>query len=342
MPLKILEQVELQPFCTLAVPAVAGYYCLVVSEQDVRDALDFARAKQLPLLVLGGGSNIVLRADFSGLVMHMALRGIETQKLEGSTSDVFVTAAAGESWQALVDFSLEQGLWGLENLNLIPGTVGAAPIQNIGAYGVELEQVFYDLQALRVSDSTLMSFTHAACEFSYRDSFFKRAKGQYIILSVRLRLSTQGAPKLTYPGLADGFTADQRHALSSAQLAKRVAELRRSKLPDPEVTPNAGSFFHNPIVSADQESAIRAKYPDLVSYAQPDGGFKLAAAWLIDKAGLKGMRVDGVGVHAQQALVLVNPGKRSGEQVLRFAATIAHQVEAMFGVRLVIEPQIYP
>ncbi|BFM11530.1 UDP-N-acetylmuramate dehydrogenase [Simiduia litorea] len=344
----ISENIDLQRFLTLAIPAKARFFCVVTCIDDIRQALEFTRARNLPLMVLGGGSNVVMRSDFAGLVMQIALRGIDVQAevKEGAEiaadANVYVAAAAGESWQALVDFSLARGLWGLENLNLIPGTVGAAPIQNIGAYGVELDQVFYDLQALRVSDGELVVFSKSACEFSYRDSFFKRSKGEYIILSVRLCLASHGVAKLAYPGLLDNFDPSGLDQVLPMAVADRVAKLRRAKLPDPAVIPNAGSFFHNPIVDAKQEARLRAEHADLVSYLQADGRYKLAAAWLIDRAGLKGKVSEGVGMHAHQALVLINPGRCDGNQVLNFAHRIADQVEAMFGVRLVIEPQIYP
>ncbi|MDN3639624.1 UDP-N-acetylmuramate dehydrogenase [Simiduia curdlanivorans] len=344
----ISENIDLQPFCTLAIPAKARFFCVATCVDDIRQALDFARTQELPFMVLGGGSNVVMKSDFSGLVIHMALRGIDLQANlppdadAGINDKVYIAAAAGEPWQALVDFSLAHGLWGLENLNLIPGTVGAAPIQNIGAYGVELDQVFYDLQALRVSDGELVVFSKSACEFSYRDSFFKRTKGEYIIVSVRLCLSHKGVAKLAYPGLADHFDPVSLGALVPSAVAERVAELRRAKLPDPTVIPNAGSFFHNPIVDSEQAEHLRSLHPDIVSYAQADGRYKLAAAWLIDRAGLKGELSDGVGVHAHQALVLINPGRREGINVLNFARRIADRVEALFGVRLIIEPQIYP
>lgn len=334
------HDVDLQPLCTLATPAKAAHYCYATTLIEVQEALACARMRGWPLMILGGGSNIVWRADFEGLVLHMGIRGISARAADQGY--VLVQASAGESWQQVVDFTLAQGLWGLENLTLIPGTVGAAPIQNIGAYGVEFEQNFVELSALRVEDGALCRFDHAACHFTYRDSLFKKDGHAYVIIDVTLKLSQKAKPVLSYAGLADFFKDTPIEALTPQHLADAVAQMRRAKLPDPKDIPNTGSFFHNPIVSGEQERELRSRYPDLVSYALPSGQFKLAAAWLIDKAGLKGYSDKGVGVHAHQALVIVNPGKKPGREVLAFAQFTAQKIEREFGVRLAIEPQIYP
>lgn len=339
MTLTILRHVDLQPFCTLATPAQANYYCVVGSVDDVSQALAFAKRECLEFLVLGGGSNIVMAGDFAGLVIHIQLKGIE---IEPHAEHFLVTAFAGNTWQSLVDFSLARGLWGLENLNLIPGTVGAAPIQNIGAYGVELDQVFHQLTAISVKDGELVVFDKADCQFSYRNSVFKQLSNQFIVLKVTLKLSKEALPVLDYPGLRQALGEVLVETLSSSDIANAVAKLRRAKLPDPTIIPNTGSFFHNPVVSNEMVEKLRSEFPDLVAYPLPDGRHKLAAAWLIDRAGLKGTNKDGVGVHSEQALVIVNPGCRSGRQVLEFAESIKAHVYNMFGVRLVIEPQVYP
>lgn len=336
--MNIEQQKSLQSLCTLATPALAQAYCAPVQIEELQQALDYARQHNWPLLILGGGSNLVLQADFPGLVLKPAFAGISLA--ETAPGQWQVSAGAGVDWQELVDFTLARGLWGLENLTRIPGTVGAAPIQNIGAYGVELESRFVRLQAWDIQQDCLVHFDHRACGFSYRDSYFKRqGRGRYIILQVTLALTRAARPVLNYQGLTD---LDPAQLTGPAQVASRVAALRAAKLPDPLAIPNCGSFFHNPVVDRAVADALRVDYPDLVSYPQADGRIKLAAGWLIDRAGLKGSADNGVGLHDRQALVLVNPGRRSGAEVLSFARRVAETVRARFGVELTIEPQIYP
>lgn len=329
---------SLQSLCTMAIPASARAYCAPTRLSELEQAIEQARRNQWPLLILGGGSNLLLQADFPGLVIRPAFDGIELNEV--APGQWQVRAGAGVNWQTLVDFTLDQGLWGLENLTRIPGTVGAAPIQNIGAYGVELESRFVSLQAWDLAHNCLREFDRQACGFSYRDSYFKQqGKGRFIILQVTLALTRAARPVLSYQGLTDLVPAELS---GPAQVAERVSALRAAKLPDPGVIPNCGSFFHNPVVDQAQARVLLAEYPDLVSYPQADGRIKLAAGWLIDRAGLKGLTDNGVGVHQQQALVLVNPGRRSGAEVLAFARKITDAVQARFGVELTIEPQIYP
>ncbi|MBB3168462.1 UDP-N-acetylmuramate dehydrogenase [Simiduia aestuariiviva] len=322
----------------MATPALAEHFVCVSDLASLLAALTVAEKRNWPVTVLGGGSNVIFRNDVPGLVIQMAIKGIAS-KID--VDGVLVTAGAGERWQALVDFCIQRSLWGVENLTLIPGTVGAAPIQNIGAYGVELESVFHELTALRLADRQVVKMTRADCQFSYRQSRFKRDLERYIILDVTLRVSRTGEPVLHYPGL-QGACADIEQALTPAAVAKAVAALRRAKLPDPQVIPNSGSFFHNPVVDLAQAAALKQRWPELVSYALPDSKVKLAAGWLIEQAGFKGVLRDGVGMHAAQALVMTNPGRRAGEQVLAHAQEVAAKVQAMFGVRLDIEPQILP
>lgn len=327
----------------MATPAWAEHFAEVTQVDQVAALLVQARAQGWPLHVLGGGSNMVLCGNLPGLVLQVALKGIRAQPV---AKGVLVTAAAGESWQALVDYCVAAGYWGLENLNLIPGTVGAAPIQNIGAYGVELADRFVSLKALRLSDGTECQFARDDCEFAYRQSRFKRADERYLITEVTLQLSLAPAPVLSYPGLRDAVTlgseAIHDDSLTPARIAQAVAALRRAKLPDPADTPNSGSFFHNPVVDAAQADRLQAEYPSLVRYPLVDGRAKLAAGWLIEQAGFKGVMRHGVGVHSAQALVLVNPGRKPGAEVLALAQEVADGVFQKFGVRLNIEPQILP
>lgn len=340
MPL-FLPQFNIQKFNTLAVPAVANYFASVQSDDDVREAIAFAKLEKLPLLVLGGGSNIVLRSDFPGLVLHMKTRGIDP--VEENDEFVWLKVAAGENWHGLVEHSLANGFYGLENLSLIPGSVGAAPIQNIGAYGVELKDVFAELNAVNIQSGLMVTFTNESCQFGYRDSIFKQAlKGQYIITSVTFKLRKTPLLNLGYPALKVAVADIPEHELTPERVSAAVIAIRQSKLPDPATIPNVGSFFKNPIIPIDQFASLKLQFPAIVSYPVDAGHVKLAAGWLIDRAGWRGREVNGVTVHQEQALVLTNPARLEGARVLGLAALIAASVNEKFGVVLEMEPQVYP
>lgn len=338
MPL-YLPQFNLQKFNTLASPAIADFFVSASSEAELLDAIKFARERDLPMLVLGGGSNIVLHQDFHGLVIHISLLGKDLVREDEDF--YYLRAAAGENWHELVEYSLDNHYWGLENLSLIPGSVGAAPIQNIGAYGVELKDVFSELAALDIKSGLSVTFTVDACQFGYRDSVFKQALlDQYIITSVTLKLRKQAQPILDYPALRQAL-AGYENPITPPDISEAVCDIRRSKLPDPQQIPNVGSFFKNPMVSESKLRQLLNEYPDLVFYPSHQGHFKLAAGWLIDRAGWKGFQGDAC-VHAQQALVLTNPHRRSGECILALAEQIHQSVAKLFGVGLEQEPRNYP
>jgi len=291
-------------------------------------------------LVLGGGSNVILPNALSSLVVRIALKGIQ---LVHSTSDHWlIDVAAGENWHDWVVSATARGWWGLENLGLIPGTVGGAPVQNIGAYGVELCQRIESVTAWHVTEQKYVTLLRAECEFGYRDSIFKRAgRGQWLIVSVRFALPKVWQPVLTYPDLAKHTRLAVAPSFITAQaVLDAVCEIRRRKLPDPAVLGNAGSFFKNPVVSATQHQALLSRFVKLVAYSQPDGGYKLAAGWLIEHCGFRGLRSGAVGVHTQQALVLVNYGGAQADELLALAQTIIQAVQKTFGVVLEIEPVV--
>lgn len=290
------------------------------------------------LLVLGGGSNVVLPECVPGLVARVAFEGVRL--LEARPDAWIVEAAGGESWHGFVAACVAQGWDGLENLALIPGTVGASPVQNIGAYGVELQERFHSLTAWDVREARFVEMRAAECRFSYRDSTFKHDEpGRWIIVSVRFALPRPWRPVLEYPDL-------QRHARladgapSARDVFEAVCEIRRAKLPDPAVTGNAGSFFKNPIVPAAQREALAARFPGLVSYPQPDGRYKLAAGWLIDQCGWKGKALGAAGVHDRQALVLINRGGATAENIMGLARAVQDAVADRYGVRLEPEPVV--
>ncbi|WGL17175.1 UDP-N-acetylmuramate dehydrogenase [Microbulbifer bruguierae] len=337
----IQSDVDLQPFNTMTIAAQAKYFCAASSLDDVREALVFAREHQLPILPLGGGSNIVLTGDYPGLALHLGLQGLEFETLD---EGVRVRAAAGENWHQLVMRCVAMDRGGLENLALIPGNIGAAPIQNIGAYGVELKDSFEQLTAMEIASGELVTFSAADCRFGYRDSVFKgAAKDRYLICEVVLKLSNDWQPAVEYPALQQYFAErkQSQKGLTPSAIANAVIAIRNSKLPNPVEIPNTGSFFKNPLVSSTKYTALKLQYPDLVAFAAGDC-WKLAAGWLIDKAGWRGFRRDGVGVHDRQALVLVNPGHRCGSEVVALANDIAADIQHKFGVVLEPEPRFYP
>ena len=333
----IENNVSLKRFNTFALEACAAHFTCCASPDDVAQAVALARGKGWRLLVLGGGSNLLLTGDFPGLVLRMEMRGIE---LLAADADAFlVRAAAGENWHDLVMHALDRGWNGLENLALIPGTVGAAPIQNIGAYGVELDSVFVSLRALDVASGEVAELDRAACAFAYRDSIFKHgAAGRYVILDVTFRLPRGRAPQVGYADVRDWLARHDIAHPCARDVADAVIAIRRAKLPDPATIGNAGSFFKNPIVTGERFSALAAAHPGLMGYAQADGHVKLAAGWLIDRAGWKGKGIGGAAVYEQQALVLVNTGQASAGDVIGLAQAIRDDIRARYGVELEPEP----
>lgn len=330
---------SLQAFNTLGLPA-QGLMAQLRTEADIPLLQAFLeRSPDTPLFVLGGGSNVVMSASPRHRLLHVATQG--RTLLETTTDAHVVEAAAGENWHAFVDWTLQQGWPGLENLALIPGSVGAAPVQNIGAYGIELAERLHSLRALDLHTGQARTFYPEDCGFGYRDSRFKRdGAGRWLILAVRVILPKAWQPRLSYPDLQAWF-ADQdigRNPPAPRQVFDAVCAIRQRKLPDPRQLANAGSFFKNPLVTHEQAAALQARYPGLRHYAQADGSVKLAAGWMIEHAGWKGRRLGPVGMHAQQALVLVNHAGATAEDVWALAHAVQADVWQQFGVRLEPEP----
>ena len=334
---------SLREFNTFGLPAQAATLVRIASDADVRRVLahpDYGRA---PKFVLGGGSNIVLTRDVEAVVLKVEVAG---RRLVEAREDAWIVeSGAGEDWHELVAWTLQQGWPGLENLALIPGTVGAAPVQNIGAYGVELKDRFESLDAVDLVTGRTVTLDAAACRFGYRDSVFKQGgfeglAGKSLITRVRLRLPRPWQPVLGYLDL-ERKRAETGIAQPDARtIFDWVCAIRRAKLPDPAVVGNAGSFFKNPVVSAEQCRDIIDRDPEIVHYPLPDGSCKLAAGWLIDACGWKGKTVGRAGVYDKQALVLVNRGGASGAEVLTLARAIQESVYGRFGIRLEPEPVI--
>ncbi|MGE6659667.1 UDP-N-acetylmuramate dehydrogenase [Pseudomonas sp. NPDC077408] len=338
MSLLIEPGYSLKALNTFAVEARAAYFAEAQDDQAVTEAINEACRIDVPLWILGGGSNLVLTGDVQALVLHMASRGIRVLKDDGQ--QVVIEAEAGEPWHPFVLRSLELGLAGLENLSLIPGTVGAAPIQNVGAYGVEIKDVFAGLTALDRQTGSLVEFDLAACEFAYRDSLFKRQAGRYVILRVRFMLHRTAELSLEYGPLRKWLQQHDVQSPTPMDVSRAVCSIRSEKLPDPRVLGNAGSFFKNPLVPQSKADALLGQYPDLVAFPQGGGQVKLAAGWLIDRAGWKGYRQGDVGVHRLQALVLVNYGQATGQQILQLSEKIQADILERFGVNLEIEPNV--
>lgn len=338
MSLQVRFDVSLKAHNTFGVDVAARYFAEADDDQQVRQALDAARERQVPLLVLGGGSNLLLTADVDALVLRMASRGIRLLADDGQR--VEIEAEAGEPWHPFVQWTLQQGFAGLENLSLIPGTVGASPVQNIGAYGVELKDCFLGLTALDRQSGEIREFDLQACAFAYRDSLFKRESGRWIILRVRFALSRNATLHLDYGPVRQRLAEQGIESPNASDVSRAICAIRSEKLPDPAVLGNAGSFFKNPLVPAVLAGRLRAEYADLVAYPQADGQVKLAAGWLIEKAGWKGFRDGDAGVHRLQALVLVNYGNATGQQLLALAQRIQADIAERFGVSLEIEPNV--
>ncbi|WBA83345.1 UDP-N-acetylmuramate dehydrogenase [Endozoicomonas sp. GU-1] len=339
-PVKICDNYSLVERNTLGLPSTARYYAEANTVAELQSALAFAREKQLPVIPLGGGSNVVLGDFLDALVVHVNLKGKTV--LSRDQDCVRVRAEAGENWHEFVLWSLDNQAYGLENLSLIPGNVGAAPIQNIGAYGVELTDSFVSLEAMNLESGQVEYFDRQSCRFGYRDSVFKREKrDQYIIIAVTLDLDATLKPNLGYGQLGDLLArrlGDQ--APSAMDISRAVCDIRREKLPDPSEVGNAGSFFKNPEVSPSEMDRLKQEYPNIVAY--PLGQkWKLAAGWLIDQAGLKGVREGCVGTYQKQALVLVNHGGATGRDVLSFSRQVQQKVNEKFGVQLEREPRLY-
>ncbi|MCI1752516.1 MAG: UDP-N-acetylmuramate dehydrogenase [Flavobacteriales bacterium] len=330
---------DLQPFNTFHVAARAARLARFTTAEELRELLNTAELKDLPRLVVGGGSNLLLTRDWPGVVLLNEVDGIEV--VEETADHVIVRSGSGVMWHEFVAHCVGKGWGGIENLSLIPGKVGAAPMQNIGAYGVEIKDVFDHLEALRISDGEVVRFSGAECKFGYRESFFKReGKGQYIILNVAFKLAKHPELHTHYGSIKQELEKRGIAKPTIQDVSDAVIHIRRSKLPDPNVLGNAGSFFKNPVVPANLAEKIKAKYPDVVSFPAGEGQVKLAAGWLIEKAGWKGFREENLGVHKDQALVLVNYGGSTGSAIYDLSTRVLESVKEKFGVELEREVNI--
>ncbi len=331
--MQIQENYSLGHLNTFNIEAKASYY---FAANDIRSTQKLFKQQQetpYPMFILGGGSNILLLGDYAGLVVHNQFKGIEI--VAEDEQHVYVEAYGGEEWHDLVLYTVDRGLWGIENLSLIPGSVGAAPIQNIGAYGVELMNVFVTAIAINTSTGRIAEFTLDDCAFAYRESIFKsELKGQYLIVSVTLRLNKEPRPRLGYGAITRELELAGITDPSVKQISDVICKIRRSKLPDPKELGNSGSFFKNVIVDKAKLEELQSEFENVPSYPVDDQRVKLPTGWLIEQCGWKGKKVGNTGAFANQALVLVNYGGASGEEIYRLSEDIKDSVYNHFGIEI--------
>jgi UDP-N-acetylmuramate dehydrogenase len=335
----ISSNTSLKPFNTFGIDVAAKYFTTARSLENIQELLETKEYRNNFRLILGGGSNLLLTQNVDALVIKNELKGIEAVKEAGDT--VFVKCAAGEVWHEFVMYCISHNYGGLENLSLIPGCTGASPMQNIGAYGVEIKDTFYELEAIDTTTGQLHTFTKPDCEFGYRESVFKRQyKDRFIITSVTFQLSKKPQFHIEYGAIKQELDAMKVSELSIKAISQAVINIRSSKLPDPKQIGNAGSFFKNPEVSAETHDRLKNEFPNLVAYPLENGHYKLAAGWLIEQSGLKGYRAGDAGVHKLQALVLVNYGTATGKEIYDLSTHVLQTVKNKFGVELEREVNI--
>ena len=335
--MQIKENISLKPFNTFGIDAKARYFSTFSNDDELAELT--SHHSPLTKFILGGGSNILLTKDFDGLVLKNEVKGIEL--LHEDPEYVYVKAGAGENWHQLVLHCIQHGWGGVENLSLIPGNVGASPMQNIGAYGVELDDVFWSLEAFHLFDKKLYTFTKADCGFGYRDSVFKsKYKNEFAILSVTLQLKKHPVYHTSYGAINEELEKMGVKELSIQAISQAVINIRSSKLPDPKVIHNAGSFFKNPEIPIKKYEELKSKFPDIVSYPISKMTAKLAAGWMIEQCGWKGYRLGDAGVHAKQSLVLVNYGNATGKEIYDLSEQVLQSVNKKFGIVLEREVNI--
>ncbi len=332
--MKLKENYPLKDITTFHAKVFAKYYAEFSSVDELKVILSSPEVKNKPFMVLGGGSNVLFTGDYNGIIIRNTIKGIEVIKEEGN--DIYIKANSGEKWHDLVLYCVSNGYAGIENLSLIPGTVGAGPIQNIGAYGVELKDVLFEVEALNIHTLELKKFSNGDCKFGYRESIFKHEeKGKYIILAVTLKLNKDpNKVNTTYGTITKELETMGITNPTISDISKAVIHIRSSKLPDPDKIGNAGSFFKNPVITVKDFEKLKAEFSDMVHFHAHEGHIKLAAGWLIEQCGWKGKRIGDAGVHKDQALVLVNYGDATGKEIYDLSTQVIRSVEEKFGILL--------
>ncbi len=336
----IQEQISLQPFNTFGIDATAKYFTIVTSKDALMELFPLPVFQSEKHILLGAGSNVLFTQDFDGLVIKNEIKGITV--VAESETEVVVEVGAGEAWHDFVLYAINKNWGGIENLSLIPGTMGAAPMQNIGAYGVEIKEVIKKVSAVEISSGQEKTFTNEGCQFGYRESIFKHElKNKFIISSVTLRLSkVDHNINISYGGIRDSPHIKGKETVTIQDVSAAVIEIRKSKLPDPLKIGNAGSFFKNPVIETEVYNSLRKDYPTIPGFNVNDREIKVPAAWLIEQTGWKGKTIGNVGVHQHQPLVLVNFGGGKGDEVLSLAKQVQQSVHEKFGVKLQVEVNI--
>jgi UDP-N-acetylmuramate dehydrogenase len=338
--MQIQQNIPLKPYNTFGIGVSSRYFSTFKTIDDLSELISFSAAqKNAPLFILGGGSNILFTHDYDGIIIKNELKGIEL--VNEDLTHYYVRSAGGENWHRFVLHCIKNNYAGVENLSLIPGNVGASPMQNIGAYGVEIKDVFHKLEAYHIEDQKQVTFTLEECKFGYRDSVFKgKYKGQFVITSVTFKLNKTPEYQTSYGAIQQELEQMGVTELSIGAISQAVINIRQSKLPDPAVIGNAGSFFKNPTIPAAQFEALKTMYPAVVGYPSSDDKVKVAAGWLIEQCGWKGFRRGDAGCHEKQALVLVNYGNADGIDIYSLSTEIMHSVENKFGLLLEREVNI--
>jgi UDP-N-acetylmuramate dehydrogenase len=335
----IYENASLKKYNTFRLDYKTDYLIHILTEDQAASIFNGSNPCYGPILVLGGGSNILFTSDFKGTILYPAIEGIKIEEYDSSREHVIVSAGAGVDWDIFVEWTVNNGFGGLENLSLIPGKVGATPIQNIGAYGVEVKDLIDKVRTISTNDGSSRIFSNTECEFGYRDSIFKKAlKGKYLVTRVYFKLTCGASLNLSYGSLKD--EVDKLGEVNLKNVRQAVINIRQSKLPDPEIIGNAGSFFKNPVIRSSQGSKLKNLFPGMPVYPDIDGYVKLASGWLIDQCGWKGVRRGDAGVHEKQALVLVNYGNATGRQIFDLSEEVRKSVREKFGIELEREVEI--
>ncbi|RLD60652.1 MAG: UDP-N-acetylenolpyruvoylglucosamine reductase [Bacteroidetes bacterium] len=330
----------LKNFNTFSINVDAEYFVEVASIEELTASVDFINSEKIPFLILGGGSNILFTQNFKGLVIKLNIHGIEV--IDQDNNHVYIKSGAGENWDEFVQYCVDNKWGGLENLSLIPGNVGASPVQNIGAYGVEMKDHFYELEYFNIEKKEIRTFRFDDCNFGYRNSIFKNVlNGKGVVTSVTFKLDKTPEFKTSYGAISTKLDRMGVTDVTLKDLRQAVISIREIKLPDPDEIPNGGSFFKNPVIDTNQFQKIKAQFPEVVSYKQDEENIKLAAGWLIDQCNWKGKRIGDAGIHKNQALVLVNYGNASGLDIYELSEKIKQSVFDKFGVVLEREINVY-
>lgn len=334
------KNISLKPYNTFGINQKAAIFCTVQSREDILELIHTKEFLEGPHLFLGGGSNVLFTKDYPGLVIKNDIKGIEL--MEEDRNHIKVKAMSGENWHEFVLHCISNKWSGIENLSLIPGTIGAAPMQNIGAYGVEIKDVFDSLEAVDLDSGEIIQFGLKDCKFGYRESVFKNIfKDKFFILSMTLKLNKNFIPNITYGDIKSILDASKAKKTTLKAVSNAVIKIRQSKLPDPKKLGNSGSFFKNPIISAEKYKEVLKKFPHIKAYRVSDNEVKIPAGWLIEQAGWKGKKIGNTGSHKKQALVLVNYGNANGEEVRKLAFQIQDSVKQLFGIEIYPEVNIY-